>query len=63
MSKNNSSGGGIGCSSVILIVFVILKLVGVINWDWVWVLSPFWISCSLYVTLFFVVFLFKLYKS
>ena len=44
---NNKSSGGIRCSTVVLIVFVILKLVGVINWSWWWVLSPLWISFGL----------------
>lgn len=26
------------------LVFIILKLCGVINWSWLWVLSPIWIS-------------------
>jgi hypothetical protein len=25
------------------VAFIVLKLVGVIHWSWVWVLSPFWI--------------------
>ena len=25
-------------------IFIILKLVGVIDWSWLWVLSPIWIS-------------------
>lgn len=40
----NNSSGGITLSGVLLIVFIILKLVGVINWSWIWVLSPLWIS-------------------
>ena len=46
MSRNSSSSssGGLGLSSVLTIVFVVLKLVGVIDWSWVWVLSPTWIS-------------------
>lgn len=40
--NNNSSG--ITLSGVLLIVFIVLKLVGVINWSWIWVLSPLWIS-------------------
>lgn len=32
---------GFGQLAVIGIVFVVLKLVGVINWSWWWVLSPF----------------------
>ena len=34
----------VGFLDVLLIVFVILKLCGVITWSWVWVLSPLWIS-------------------
>ncbi len=41
------SSGGIGCLTVIGIVFVILKLVGTINWSWVWVLAPFWIQVAI----------------
>ena len=36
---------------VLLIVFVVLKLVGVINWSWWWVLAPFWIPFLLYIIL------------
>lgn len=32
---------------VVLVVFIILKLVGVIAWSWWWVLSPIWISAGL----------------
>ena len=45
MSSNSSAGTGI--AEVLLIVFVILKLCGVITWPWVWVLSPLWISLAL----------------
>ena len=43
MQKTN----GLGLGSVLLVVFVILKLVGTIDWSWVWVLSPAWISILL----------------
>jgi hypothetical protein len=29
---------------VLLIVFIVLKLCGVIAWSWWWVLSPIWIG-------------------
>lgn len=35
---------GLGLGTVLTIIFVVLKLVGVIDWSWVWVLAPFWIS-------------------
>lgn len=36
-----------GLADVLGIVFVVLKLTGVIAWPWLWVLSPWWISLLL----------------
>ena len=36
---------------VVGVVFLVLKLVGVINWAWVWVLAPFWTPIALYFVL------------
>ena len=38
--------GGIGFCGLLTIVFIILKLIKVICWSWLWVLSPLWI-CAL----------------
>lgn len=38
---------GLGFCCVLGIVFVVLKLCGVISWSWLWVLSPFWIRILL----------------
>ena len=35
---------GLTLGDVLLVVFIILKLCGVVNWSWWWVLSPIWIS-------------------
>lgn len=48
MSNNNSSSSGLGLFSVLTIVFVVLKLIGVISWSWWWVLSPAWIGTGLW---------------
>ena len=48
-SNRNSSSSGIGICGVLTIVFIILKLVGVINWSWLWVLCPLWINILLTV--------------
>lgn len=32
-----------------LIIFIILKLTGVIAWNWFWVLSPAWIYLQLFL--------------
>lgn len=36
------SRAGLGCLEVFGLVFIVLKLVGVIEWSWIWVLAPFW---------------------
>ena len=45
MSNNSSSAssGGIGFCGLLAIVFIVLKLLKVISWSWLWVLSPLWI--------------------
>lgn len=40
---------GLSLSTVVLVVFVILKLVGVIAWSWWWVLAPLWIPIALWL--------------
>lgn len=42
MSKTSSSSGGIGVLGLLGVVFVTLKLTGVIDWSWWWVTLPFW---------------------
>jgi hypothetical protein len=37
-----SSNGGIGVVGLLGVVFVTLKLTGVINWSWWYVTMPFW---------------------
>ena len=44
MKNNNSSAGGIGFTGLLTIVFIVLKLLHVIEWSWLWVLAPLWIS-------------------
>lgn len=45
MSDNNkSSSGGVGFVGLLTVAFIVLKLCGVIQWSWWWVLSPLWIT-------------------
>lgn len=44
----NISGSFTG---LLTIAFIILKLCGVINWSWIWVLAPLWISMAIVVGL------------
>lgn len=47
MSNNASSSSGIGFTGLLTILFIALKLTGVISWSWWWVLSPLWIGLAL----------------
>lgn len=44
----------IGLSTLLTIIFIVLKLCGVIPWAWWWVLSPLWgsVAISIIVTAF-----------
>lgn len=42
--SNNNSNSGIGFVGVLQIVFIVLKLLKVVTWSWLGVLSPIWIS-------------------
>ena len=47
--SDNKTSGGIGFTSLLLIAFIVLKLCNVIHWSWWWVLSPAWISVSIWL--------------
>lgn len=34
---------------MLFIIFLMLKLDGIINWKWIWVFSPFWIMWTIEV--------------
>lgn len=42
-----TSTSGIGFFGLLTIVFIILKLVGIIAWSWWWVLAPLWLPIAL----------------
>ena len=46
-NKNSIATGSIG-GTLLQIAFIVLKLCGVINWSWLWVLSPMWIGFVLW---------------
>ena len=57
MKENKTTAsGGIGFVGLLTIAFIVLKLVGVITWSWVWVLSPLWISAVIYVVIIVAIF-------
>jgi len=52
---NKTSGGGIGFCGLLAIVFIVLKLLGIIQWSWVWVLSPIWIPLIIVIILLIII--------
>lgn len=56
LGKTRTGSGGIGFVGLLQIAFIVLKLIGKINWSWFWVLSPIWITASIVVILFAVAF-------
>lgn len=52
MSDNNPSSGVDRLSTLIFIVFLVLKLTDVIDWSWWWVTAPLWISLLIVVLIF-----------
>ena len=42
--KKETKIASLGFSEALTILFVALKLCGVIDWPWLWVVSPIWIT-------------------
>ncbi len=40
---------GMSFTTILGLIFVVLKLTENINWSWIWVLSPFWLPMSLWL--------------
>lgn len=57
-NSNNVSTGGVGFSGLLTLVFIVLKLCKVINWSWIWVLSPIWITAIIGIVLLIILILF-----
>ena len=43
-NNNNGTRRGVSFSDLLGILFIALKLCGVISWSWIWVLAPVWTS-------------------
>jgi len=50
-TKTVTTSGGVGVAGLLGIVFIVLKLTGVIAWSWLWVLAPFWIPIVLFAVI------------
>jgi len=49
--SSSKTGCTISISFILFIIFLILKLTGVINWSWWWVTSPLWIGVAIAVVI------------
>ena len=47
MNRNNRAGG-LGLCSTLTLIFIVLRLIGVIHWPWLWVLSPTWVPTAIF---------------
>ena len=56
--RDKKTSIGLGLLDVLAVIFSVLKLLGVITWSWVWVLSPIWIQLVI-VEIVFIVILIK----
>lgn len=45
MSKTviNNNSGKLGFCSILTLVFVVAKILGYLDWSWLWVFSPLWL--------------------
>jgi len=50
--KSTSSSRGLGLGGAVFIVFLVLKLCGIITWSWWWVTAPLWGTAALVVLIF-----------
>jgi hypothetical protein len=49
--SSNRKSGGVGFCGLLAILFIGLKLGGVIAWSWLWVLSPLWITICFWLVI------------
>ena len=49
--NNSSSSGGMGILSWLQVIFIVLKVLNLIDWPWLKVFIPTWIGLGLFVIL------------
>ena len=58
MNENNITIDFGGISTTLTIVFIVLKLCKIINWSWVWILSPLWITAILALIIYIIIWIY-----
>jgi hypothetical protein len=59
--ENNNVNGGIGFTGLLQLLFITLKLLKVIDWSWIWVLAPLWISAGLAVLIIIIYLIYQIF--
>ena len=60
--SSSGSSAGIGFTGLLQLVFITLKLCGVIDWPWKYVLIPLWIDITVVVVILLVVMILAIRK-
>ena len=61
--KYEKESYGISATFALQLIFLVLKLAHLVNWKWVWVLAPTWISVIISCAIVFVVAIVMIIKS
>ena len=55
MKDKKVKNSGIGFISALTLIFIVLKLTNNINWSWICVLSPIWITVIFLIVIFTII--------
>lgn len=55
--------GGVGFFGLLTLIFIVLRLTEVVQWSWVWVLSPIWLIPIFVFVTFIGLVLFQMFKG
>ena len=56
MERKTETRVSFGFAEALAVLFIALKLTGVIDWPWLWVLSPIWISLCIVIVIGIIIF-------
>lgn len=66
-STNTTIKTGVGFGGGLTICFVVLKLLGKINWPWYWVVGPLWVPWAITIAILIIIigciYLFELVRA
>ena len=49
MNKSGGTIGGMSLGGTLTVIFIVLRMTGLIHWSWLWVLCPFWLPTAIFV--------------